>query len=130
VDSGNNLILAASADASDAMRSLALECGVELDDKGTAVYDHFAHQAAKGAADPALIATSHVLNNAAVFGTQQPQVCAAWGVSVRCGTGAANMSGVRRSRCRLLLCAPAAGARAVPGCGRHRARQQRAGGCS
>jgi oligosaccharyltransferase complex subunit beta len=74
VDSGKNLLLAASSDASDAIRSLALECGVELDDKGTAVYDHFSHQAAGGASDPTLIATAAVASSKAIFGSSPPQV--------------------------------------------------------
>ncbi|KAF6264698.1 dolichyl-diphosphooligosaccharide-protein glycosyltransferase [Scenedesmus sp. NREL 46B-D3] len=77
VDSGKNLLLAASSDASDAVRSLALECGVELDDKGTAVYDHFSHQAAGGAADPTLIATAAMVDSQAIFGGSQPQGVAA-----------------------------------------------------
>jgi oligosaccharyltransferase complex subunit beta len=74
VDSGKNLLLAASSDASDAIRSLALECGVELDDKGTAVYDHFSHQAAGGASDPTLIATTAVVDSKAIFGSSPPKV--------------------------------------------------------
>lgn len=77
VDSGNHLVLAAGSDASDTIRSLALECGVELDDKGAAVYDHFHHQAAGGASDPTLITTTAVVEAKAVFGSQQPKVRAA-----------------------------------------------------
>eukprot|EP00882_Tetradesmus_deserticola_P030394 GHRQ01034117.1.p1 GENE.GHRQ01034117.1~~GHRQ01034117.1.p1 ORF type:complete len:258 (+),score=82.52 GHRQ01034117.1:40-774(+) len=73
VDSGKNLLLAASSDASDAIRSLALECGVELDDKGTAVYDHFSYQTAGGATDPTLIATAAVVESQAIFGGSPPQ---------------------------------------------------------
>jgi hypothetical protein len=74
VDSGKNLLLAANSDASDAVRSLALECGVELDDMGTSVYDHFSHQAAGGASDPTLITTAAVVNSKAIFGSSPPQV--------------------------------------------------------
>uniref|UniRef100_A0A383W075 Dolichyl-diphosphooligosaccharide--protein glycosyltransferase 48 kDa subunit n=1 Tax=Tetradesmus obliquus TaxID=3088 RepID=A0A383W075_TETOB len=73
VDSGKNLLLAASSDASDAVRSLALECGVELDDKATTVYDHFSHQAANGATDPTLIATAAVVDSKAIFGSSPPK---------------------------------------------------------
>lgn len=73
VDSGKNLLLAASSDASDIIRSLAAECGVELDDKGTAVYDHFNHQA--DGSDPMLITTSAVVDSKAIFGSSPPQVC-------------------------------------------------------
>lgn len=75
VDSGKNLLLAASSDASDAVRSLVLECGVELDDKATTVYDHFSHQAAGGAADPTLIATAALVDSKAIFGSSPPKVC-------------------------------------------------------
>jgi oligosaccharyltransferase complex subunit beta len=78
VDSGRHLIIAGSSEASDTIRSLALECGVEFDDKGTALYDHFSHQAAGGASDPTLVATSHIVESKAVFGDQQPKVCV-WG---------------------------------------------------
>eukprot|EP00878_Enallax_costatus_P006352 GHUV01006660.1.p1 GENE.GHUV01006660.1~~GHUV01006660.1.p1 ORF type:complete len:262 (+),score=62.04 GHUV01006660.1:98-883(+) len=73
VDSGKNLLLAASPDASDNIRSLALECGVELDDKGATVYDHFSHQAADGADDPTLVATTAVVESSAIFGSNQPK---------------------------------------------------------
>jgi hypothetical protein len=55
--------------------SLALECGVEFDDKGTALYDHFAHQEAGGAADPTVVATAQIVESKAIFGGHQPQVC-------------------------------------------------------
>lgn len=74
MDSGKNLILAASPDASDSIRSLAVECGVELDDKGTNVYDHFNHQAADGADDSTVVATSAVVESRAIFGSNSPKV--------------------------------------------------------
>lgn len=74
VDSGKNLLVAASPDASDSIRSLALECGVELDEQGAAVYDHFSHQAANGAHDPTLVATSAVVDSEAVFAGKQLKV--------------------------------------------------------
>lgn len=74
VDSGKHLILTGSSEASDMIRSLALECGVEFDDKGTAVYDHFSHQAAGGAADATVIATSQVVDSKAIFGSTSPKV--------------------------------------------------------
>lgn len=61
-------------------RSLALECGVEFDDKGTSLFDHFAHQAAGGATDSTVVATSHFVQSKAIFGSSQPQVCFIWGV--------------------------------------------------
>lgn len=73
VDSGKHLILTGSSDASDTIRSLALECGVEFDDKGTTLFDHFSHQAAGGATDPTVVATSHIVESRAIFGNSQPQ---------------------------------------------------------
>jgi hypothetical protein len=55
-------------------RGLLLQGGVEFDDKGTALYDHFSHQAAGGASDPTLVATSHIVESKAIFGDQQPKV--------------------------------------------------------
>jgi oligosaccharyltransferase complex subunit beta len=74
VDSGKHLIIAGSSDASDMIRSLALECGVEFDDKGTALYDHFSHQAAAGAADATVVATAHIVDSKAIFGSHTIEV--------------------------------------------------------
>ena len=74
VDSGKSLILAASSDASDTVRGLALEVGVELDDAGTALFDHFNYQTAAGADDASLVATGAVLQSSAVFGAESPSV--------------------------------------------------------
>lgn len=74
VDSGKHLILAGSSDASDMIRSLALECGVEFDDKGTALYDHFSYQAQGGASDPTVVVTQHIVESKAIFGSHQPKV--------------------------------------------------------
>lgn len=72
VDSGRNLILALGAGASDTVRSLAAEVGVEVDAKGTEVYDHFSHQAAGGADDATLVTTTAWVDSAAILGAEKP----------------------------------------------------------
>jgi oligosaccharyltransferase complex subunit beta len=77
VDSGRNLVLAASSQASDLVRSLAAEVGVDLDDRGTAVYDHIQHaQGPSGAADHTLIIANDVVRSKAIFGDAETvKVC-------------------------------------------------------
>jgi len=58
VDSGRDLVLMAGSDVSDTIRSLAAECGVELDDSGSSVWDHFHYQKAEN--DHSIVATSVV----------------------------------------------------------------------
>jgi oligosaccharyltransferase complex subunit beta len=58
VDSGRNLLMVAEPGSGDAVRSLAAESGVDLDDKNTAVYDHFHYQAAGGASDHTLVTST------------------------------------------------------------------------
>lgn len=65
VDSGHNVLVAVNSDVSETLRNFALECGVELDEKGTKVVDYF-HAASVGKADPSLIFTSNIVN-ATVF---------------------------------------------------------------
>ncbi|KAI8472693.1 MAG: dolichyl-diphosphooligosaccharide-protein glycosyltransferase [Monoraphidium minutum] len=73
VDAGGNLLLALAPGASAAMRGLAADVGAEpLEPRGAAVFDHFSRQAAGGAADPALIATSAWADSVAVFGGAPP----------------------------------------------------------
>ena len=69
-DTGGNVLLALAPGASDMMRNLALELGVEVDTKGTKVYDHFSRQAAAGATDPTLIATREWVASDAILGKQ------------------------------------------------------------
>lgn len=72
-DAGGNVVLALSSSASDLMRSLAADLGVEVDAKGTKVYDHFSRQAAGGADDPTLVATSAWIDADAVLGSERPK---------------------------------------------------------
>lgn len=69
VDAGGNVILALAPGASDNVRSLAAECGVEVDAKGTVVFDHFSrHQPSGGDADATLVATSAWVDSDAILG--------------------------------------------------------------
>ncbi|GFR51513.1 hypothetical protein Agub_g13928 [Astrephomene gubernaculifera] len=62
VDSGHNVLMAVSSDVSEAMRSLASEFGVDLDDKGTKVYDHFNYATtADGKSDHTLVAAKDLV---------------------------------------------------------------------
>ncbi|KAI8463906.1 MAG: Dolichyl-diphosphooligosaccharide--protein glycosyltransferase subunit WBP1 [Monoraphidium minutum] len=72
MDRGGNVVLALSAGASDLMRGLAAELGVEVDAKGTRVYDHFSRQAAGGASDATLVATSAWPALPAIVGSPGP----------------------------------------------------------
>ena len=71
VDSGHNLLLAVNSEVSDTMRLLAAEVGVDLDEKGTSVFDHFG---AQQAGDPTLIATTEVAQLRSIFGEQGVKV--------------------------------------------------------
>lgn len=73
VDNGGNVLVALAPGASDTVRWLAAECGVELDAKGTQVYDHFSYQAAGGASDPLLVATSAWVDSDAILGAKRPK---------------------------------------------------------
>lgn len=69
VDSGHNVLLAASSEVSEAMRSLAAEFGVDLDDKGTKLFDHFSRGAAGGGLpDDTLVASSELADAPTITG--------------------------------------------------------------
>jgi oligosaccharyltransferase complex subunit beta len=65
VDSGRNVLLAASPVLSETMRSLASECGVDFDDKNTQVFDHFTN-----AGDHSVVASSNVVPAPVIVGTK------------------------------------------------------------
>ncbi|KAG2491121.1 hypothetical protein HYH03_010565 [Edaphochlamys debaryana] len=69
VDSGHNVLLGVNSDVSEAMRNLAAEFGVDLDDRGTKVYDHF-HYAVKedGKQDHTLIAATDLVDSPVMVG--------------------------------------------------------------
>lgn len=77
IDAGHNMILAAAPDASEPIRNLALEVGVDFDDKGTTVFDHFSYQAAGGADDSKLVVTSEVVDAPGILGAG-PKVGVEW----------------------------------------------------
>lgn len=61
-------MLAASSDVSDHIRALASEVGVDLDDKGTRVWDHFSHAVLDGKPDHTAIVASDVVPNPVITG--------------------------------------------------------------
>lgn len=67
VDAGHNLLVAASSEVSETVRSLAVECGVDVDERGTKVYDHFSHASLGGSADHTTVASLDVARLSAVF---------------------------------------------------------------
>ncbi|KIZ07826.1 oligosaccharyltransferase complex subunit beta [Monoraphidium neglectum] len=71
-DAGGNLLVALAPGASDLVRGLAADLGVEVDAKGTRLYDHFSRQAAGGATDPSLVATSAWIDSDAFLGAARP----------------------------------------------------------
>ena len=108
VDSGRNLILAASSQISDMLRSLAAEVGVDVDEKGTAVYDHFQHATSGKTADHTLVIARDVVDSKGIFdsavkvrtrgrGLPYTQAQAAAGVMLlACGTRAVAAAPARR----------------------------------
>ncbi|MEW5304335.1 MAG: hypothetical protein WDW38_011025 [Sanguina aurantia] len=74
VDAGRNLLIAASSDVSELMRTLATEVGVDLDDKGTKVFDHFNYATfADGTQDHTAVLTGNVVQSAALVGAASLQ---------------------------------------------------------
>lgn len=43
IDAGHNVLIAGGSEISDTLRTLAADCGLEVDEKQSAVYDHFNH---------------------------------------------------------------------------------------
>lgn len=82
VDSGRNLVLGASSDVSDNIRALAAEVGIDLDEKGSKVWDHFNHVVLDGKADHAVIAASDRINNPAIIDASASKVSLAF--SIKC----------------------------------------------
>ena len=67
MDAGHDLFLATDSDASDELRELAADLGVDFDVKGSVVTDHFNRHDQGSEA----ILITHPLANKAVFGSQQ-----------------------------------------------------------
>ncbi len=69
MDSGRNLLMTVNTNVSEALRTLAGEFGVDLDDRGTKVYDHFnAVPNAQGAVDHTLIKASDMVDSPVITG--------------------------------------------------------------
>lgn len=75
MDAGRNVLIAASTEVSELMRTLATEVGVDLDDKGTKVFDHFSYATfADGKQDHTAVLTRDVVQSAAIVGAAGLQV--------------------------------------------------------
>lgn len=70
VDAGHDLLLAVDSDASDELRELAADLGVDFDHKGSVITDHFNRYDKQHAA----IMTSNALESKAVFGSSHKHV--------------------------------------------------------
>ena len=82
VDAGHDLLLATDSDASDEIRELAADLGVDFDVKGSVVIDHFNRHKQGSEA----VLTSNILNSKAVFGSDSIQVSVT-DLSKQCVTG-------------------------------------------
>ena len=61
-------MLAVSSSVSEAMRSLAAEFGVDLDDRGAKVFDHFKFAAMDGQEDHTLVAAGDMVDAPVMVG--------------------------------------------------------------
>ncbi|EFJ53013.1 hypothetical protein VOLCADRAFT_72245 [Volvox carteri f. nagariensis] len=68
VDSGHNVLLAVNTDVSEALRNLAAEFGVDVDDRGSKVFDHFNHATLDGQEDHTLIAAGDLVDAPVMVG--------------------------------------------------------------
>ncbi|PNH04740.1 Dolichyl-diphosphooligosaccharide--protein glycosyltransferase subunit [Tetrabaena socialis] len=69
VDSGHNVLLAVNSEVSEAMRNLAAEFGVDLDDRGTKLFDHFSYATtADGKHDHNLVASYDLADAPVIVG--------------------------------------------------------------
>ena len=74
IDSGRNVLVAASSDVSDTIRTLAAEVGVDLDEKGSKVFDHFSHASLEGTADHTLLIAKDAVKSEAILGKEGGKV--------------------------------------------------------
>jgi hypothetical protein len=70
VDSGHNVLLGLNSDASETMRNLAAEFGLDVDDRGTKVFDHlhYATLTDGSAPDHTLIAAADLVDSPVMTG--------------------------------------------------------------
>ncbi|CAH9105627.1 unnamed protein product [Cuscuta europaea] len=72
VDSGGDLILAADANASDLIRNVAAECGVDFDEDSSAVViDHSGYAVSEIEGDHTLIASDNIIKSNVVLGSRK-----------------------------------------------------------
>lgn len=72
VDSGHDLIMAADASASELIREIAVECGVDFDeDPAAMVIDHTNHAVSEIEGDHTLIASDDFINSEVIFGSKK-----------------------------------------------------------
>ncbi|KAG8368275.1 hypothetical protein BUALT_Bualt15G0028300 [Buddleja alternifolia] len=72
VDSGHDLILAADASASEFIRDIAVECGVDFDeDPAALVIDHTSYAVSETAGDHTLIAGDDFIQSDAILGSKR-----------------------------------------------------------
>ena len=68
VDAGHNLILAVDSRASDEIRNLASDLGVDFESQGSLVIDATNHVALAKSVDTSLITSEQFLSSPAIFG--------------------------------------------------------------
>jgi oligosaccharyltransferase complex subunit beta len=66
IDDGHNVIIGADSSVSATTRDVASECGVEFDEEGTFVIDHFNYDASDASGDHTLIVADNVVSDAPV----------------------------------------------------------------
>ncbi|KAF3435620.1 hypothetical protein FNV43_RR22711 [Rhamnella rubrinervis] len=72
VDSGHDLIITADANASDLIREIATECGVDFDeDSNAVVIDHISYAVSETEGDHTLIASDDLINSNVILGSKK-----------------------------------------------------------
>ncbi|XP_022148606.1 dolichyl-diphosphooligosaccharide--protein glycosyltransferase 48 kDa subunit isoform X1 [Momordica charantia] len=72
VDSGHDLILAADSNASELIREIATECGVDFDeDPAAVVIDHTSYAVSETEGDHTLIASDNLIKSNVIVGSQK-----------------------------------------------------------
>ena len=80
VDAGHDLLLAVDSDASDELRELAADLGVDFDSKGSVITDHFNRFDQQHAG----IMTNNALDSNTVFGSSHKHVSTASHCCMHC----------------------------------------------
>ncbi|KAK6150956.1 hypothetical protein DH2020_015888 [Rehmannia glutinosa] len=75
VDSGHDLILAADSNASDLIRNIAAECGIDFDEDPSAmVIDHTGYAVSETEGDHTLIASDNFIESDVILGSRKIEV--------------------------------------------------------